>query len=390
MFFVNRKLLACFFFCISLQACTQLDDYLLGKDNTPRPSTLAPLTATKLKFIEQWSSQVGKPNKANAYLKLKPSIRDQVIYTANTSGTVQAIQQATGKLLWSIQLNQGVTSGPTVASGYIAVGTDASRIILLAQHDGRELWRSKLSGDALSKPVITHQEVIAKTVDGNLYAFDLKTGKKRWLSEHGAPGLILKASSSPVIMDKLILVGFSDGKLDAIDIESGRVIWQRGIAYASGASDVERLVDIDADPIVRGDSVYLASYQGYVGALSLTNGEFIWRKPASVYKNMAMDATTLYLTDSNDVLWAMDRQNGQVKWKQLSLKARGLTEPVLMGNRLIVGDRTGLLHVLSTQNGELIGRHTLSSPVDIAPAVAGGHVYVMTTDGKLTSLAVSS
>ncbi len=109
-----------------------------------------------------------------------------------------------------------------------------------------------------------------------------------WVSEHGSPSLILKASSSPVAMDHLVLVGFSDGKLDAVNTESGHQVWQKSIAYANGSSDVERLVDIDADPIVSGDMVYLASYQGYVGALSITNSEFSWTKPASVYKNMVI------------------------------------------------------------------------------------------------------
>ena len=149
---------------------------------------------------------------------------------------------------------------------------------------------------------------------------------------------------------------------------------------------MERLVDIDADPIVRGNTVYLASYQGYIGALSLENGQFIWNKPASTFQNMAIDDNTLYMTDSNDIVWAFDRQTGFVKWKQISLKARGLTEPVLMGNRLVVGDKTGLVHLLSTQNGELIARTQLSGAIDIAPAVSGNRVYVMTANGKLNCL----
>jgi outer membrane protein assembly factor BamB len=191
------------------------------------------------------------------------------------------------------------------------------------------------------------------------------------------------------MMDKLILVGFSDGKLDAVDAQTGHQVWQKSIAYASGFSDVERLVDIDADPIVQNNLIYLASYQGYVGALSLSSGEFIWRKPASVYKNLAMDDNTLYLTDSDDVLWAYNNQNGQVKWKQTAFKARGLTEPLLVGQYLIVGDKTGYLHVLSTQNGELMSRLQLSGPIEISPAVSGKSIYVMTANGKLNRLTVS-
>ena len=374
--------------CLLLQACTQIDDYMLGKDNTPKPSAL-PEIHSKLKMVETWSVPMGKASQASTYLKLKPSIRDKVIYVANASGLIEAVNTSNGDLIWSKQLNHGINSGPTVASGYIALGTNRSTVVLLRQSDGSQVHEFNVSGDSLSKPAIAKNKVIIKTIDGYLYAFDLKTGKKLWATEHGSPSLILKASSSPVIMDNLALVGFSDGKLDGIDIDSGSTLWQRSIAYANGSSDVERLVDIDADPIVRGDTVYLASYQGYVGALSLSNGQFMWRKPASVYKNMAIDSTALYLTDSEDVIWAIDRQNGQVIWKQVSLKARGLTEPVLMGNHLVVGDRTGYIHILSARQGELIARQQLSGPVDIAPALSGHMIYVMTANGKLSRFSVS-
>lgn len=381
MFLFNRKFVI-LGFCALLQACSHLDDYMLGKDNTPKPAPLVDLKP-KLKLVENWTVPIGKSSKTSTYLKLKPVIRGAIIYTANASGMIEAVDKSTGNRVWSKQLKHAVVSGPTVAEGFVAVGTDASTIMLLRQTDGKEMFTFKVSSDALSKPIITGHKVIVKTIDGHLYAYSLTTGEKLWVSEHGSPSLILKASSSPVVMDKLALVGFSDGRLDAVDIQTGRIVWQRSIAYASGSSDVERLVDIVADPIVRGDVVYLACYQGYVGALSLSNGEFLWRKPASIYKNMAIDSTTLYITDSSDLVWALDRQSGRVKWKQLVLKSRGLTEPTLMGNRLIVGDKTGLLHVLDTQTGELISRAQLSGSIDISPAVAGNSVFVVTANGKL-------
>jgi len=387
MIVMNKKLVI-LGFCTLLQACTQVDEYMLGKDNTPKPAALKAITP-KMDLVENWSVPNGKSTKSTTYLKLKPVIRNNIVYTADASGYVQAIDKATAKVLWSKQLKQGVISGPAIADGYIALGMNRSSIVLLKQSDGSEAWQVSVSSDALSKPVIANQKVIVKTIDGNLYAFNLLTGEKIWVYDHGAPSLILKASSSPVIVGKIALVGFSDGKLDAVDLQTGALVWQRSIAFASGASDVERLVDIDADPLVSGNMAYLASYQGYVGALSLVDGQFAWRKPASTYKNLAIDPQTLYMTDSDDIVWALDRKNGQVKWKQLSLKARGLTEPVLMGNRLIVGDKTGYLHVLSTHNGELISRTQLSGPITISPAVAEKSVYVMTANGKLNRFSVS-
>ncbi|BCA95528.1 outer membrane protein assembly factor BamB [Legionella antarctica] len=376
------------FICSLIQGCAQVDDYMLGKDNTPKPKDLKQIQP-RVKVSQNWSSPVGKAHKAKEYLKLKPVIRGDIIYTADVSGLIQAVNKSDGKISWSTQLKHGIVSGPSVSEGFIAVGTNASTVTLLNQADGKQLWQNKVSGEVLSSPALSHQKVVAKTIDGKVFAFDAVNGKQLWTAEHGSPSLVLKASSSPIIVDNLVLIGFSDGQLDALELQTGRLVWQRSIAYATGASDVERLVDIDSDPIVKDKVAYLASYQGYIGALSLTDGQFIWRKQGSVYKNMVLSSDTLYLTDSNDVIWSLDKRTGHVNWKQTSLKARGLTEPVIIGNDLVVGDKTGYLHFIGSQTGELLARSQLPGAVTISPNVVGNKLYVLTDNGMLNQLSVS-
>lgn len=374
--------------CALMQGCAQVDDYMFGKDNTPQPKALEQIEP-KVKVTKKWTAPVGRAKKSSEYLKLKPVIRGDVLYTADKSGLVQAVNKKDGQIKWSLQLKDGIVSGPTVRDGFIAVGTNVSSLVLINQADGKELWQARVSGEILSPPAMSHQKVIAKTIDGKVYAFDAVTGKQLWSTDHGSPSLVLKASSSPMIVGDLVLIGFSDGKLDALELQTGRVVWQRSIAYGTGASDVERLVDIDADPIVKDNIAYLASYQGYIGALSLADGQFIWRKSGSVYKNMVLKSNTLYLTDSNDVVWSINSRTGQVNWKQTALKARGLTEPVLVGEDIVVGDKTGYLHFMGAQTGELLARSQLSGAISISPNVSGRNLYVLTDNGMLNELSVS-
>lgn len=374
--------------CVLLQGCNKLDDYMLGKDNTPKPKELTQVDS-KLKVSQKWSAPVGKAHKSAGYLKLKPVLHGGLIYTADASGLVQAVSKSNGLVKWSTQLKSSLVSGPAVAEGVIAVGTNSSSLILLNQSTGQELWQANLSGEVLSPPAIGHHKVVAKTIDGKVYAFEANSGKQLWTVEHGSPSLVLKASSSPVIVNNLVLIGFSDGKLEAIELDTGRVVWQRSIAYASGSSDVERLVDIDADPIVKNNVAYLASYQGYIGALSLASGEFAWRKPGSVYKNILYHSNTLYIADSNDVLWSINANTGHVNWKQMAFKARGLTEPALIGQDIVVGDKTGYLHFIDTQTGDVLARSQLSAGISVAPLVKGRNLYVLTNNGLLNQLSVS-
>lgn len=382
---IKQKVFSILVILFLLQSCAKVEDYMLGKDNTPKPE---PLQAVKQKvnLTEKWSVPIGKEISFEG--KLKPQIENDFIYVANSNGIIKAINKNSGLIKWSTTISEKILSGPEVKDQFIALGSANASLIVLNKNTGKTLWSAKVSGDVLAKPVIADNKILVKTIDGSLYAFDVKNGEKLWVDFHGAPHLILQASSSPIVVDKFALVGFSDGNLDAIDLRSGNIVWQKSISYATGSSDVERLIDIDADPVVIGDVAYLATYQGYIGALSLKTGEFIWKKPASTYKNLAHDSQNLYMTDSEDVIWAYNRFDGQVLWKQVSLKARNLTEPVIMDHHLIVGDKTGFIHVLAVKDGEIISRTKLSGPIEASPSISDKNIFVLTSNGKLNNVSV--
>ncbi|MDF1683427.1 MAG: outer membrane protein assembly factor BamB [Legionellaceae bacterium] len=378
------------FIFLMIQGCTYLDDYWLGKDNTAVPGALPPLASNTVTWKPCWTVSLGKSKSAqqDAYLRLKPAIDGSMIYVANHQGLVKAVNKTTGEVLWSKQQTQKLVSGPAVGAKNLVFSTNNAGIIVVSKRDGHELWHASVASEVLSLPLIVDDQVIVKTVDGHLYAFNRRTGEKQWVIDHGAPSLVLRASSSPVLYGNMVLVGFSDGKLDAIDLETGRVVWQRSMGYASGSSDVERLADISSDPIVRGDVVYLASYQGYMVAMSLKQGQFNWNKPVSTYRNLAIDSRALYMTDAEDTVWSMNRSNGHVRWKQPALTARGVTEPVMMGRRLLVGDKTGFLHLIDVKHGDFVARHALGSPIVVGPLVSSDRIYVITAQGQLQCFSI--
>lgn len=378
------------FLSFFLAACSHVDNYLLGKENTPEPSPLKPIEA-QAKLVEKWSVPAPAPAKKYLSNDLRPVATDKMVYSAYANGLVQAIDKKSGKIAWSKQLNKRLISGPRLGPGALAFGTEEASLLLINQEDGQLRWEQKVSSEILALAAFTADKVLAKTLDGNLYAFDLYSGKKRWVSEHGAPSFILKASSAPLVLNAdLALVGYADGKLDAVELKTGQLLWQKRLGYVSGSSDVERLMDIDADPLIDHMILYVANYQGEVTALSLNNGEFLWRKKASVYKNMAMDSKALYFTDQDDVIWSLNKEDGRVNWKQQALKARGLTAPVLRGNQVLVGDKLGFLHLLAVKDGQLLAHQALPGPLLTAPVVAADNqLYLKIANGQLSHYAFS-
>ena len=374
------------FMGIVLASCNYVDDYMLGKDNTLMPHTLKPFTP-KWHFKKVWVNSISGKQSAG-HLQLAPVSANHMIYTATSDGVIAATEAKTGSVRWRKQFPAGFISGPAMKDNLLALGTANDGLQVLNGTDGNEIWHQDLSSELMAPPLLVDHKAIAKTMDGTVIAYSLNQGKKLWAVEHGSPQLILKASSGLVKMNDWVLAAFSDGKVDALEADSGRVVWEHEMAYAIGASDVERLVDIDADLVVSGNVFYVASFQGELGAFSLNQGDFIWCKPISTFHNMASNSQSLFVVDNDSVLWAIDKSTGQILWKQAAFKARGLTSPTLMGNRLLVADKQGYLHGLSARTGEVEARMELGYAIEAAPLVDGSRVYVMTLKGELISLSV--
>ena len=147
-----------------LVACNKVDDYLLGVDNTPTPNALKALVAQK-KVTKKWQIAAGESSKKQ-HLKIKPVVLGQIVYTASTTGRVQATNRFTGQVIWSTNIRANILSGPSVAGHLLVVGTGSSSIVALNSNTGHIIWQKTLSSDALAKPVIYHHKVIVKTING--------------------------------------------------------------------------------------------------------------------------------------------------------------------------------------------------------------------------------
>ena len=151
-----------------------------------------------------------------------------------------------------------------------------------------------------------------------------------------------------------------------------------------GRSDLERMVDIDADPKLVDNILYVATYQGHVAALSLHTGEVIWTRDVSSYAGIAVDAKNVYVTDDASDVWALDRRTGASVWKQDKLKARSLSGPAAVDGYVVVGDYAGYVHWLRADDGQFAARtHEDDSRIISAPIVAGDLVLVYSSGGKL-------
>jgi outer membrane protein assembly factor BamB len=192
-----------------------------------------------------------------------------------------------------------------------------------------------------------------------------------------------------VISGNRVIAGFASGKLAMLDLTRGELLWEVSVTAPSGRSELERMVDIDGDPLVRDGVIYVATYQGEVAAVSEDTGVVLWRRKLSSYAGMGADYSQLYVADAEDFVWAVDPGNGSALWKNKKMRYRKLSAPAVLGRYILVGDFEGYLHWLGQEDGRLLGRvRVAKSAISTAPIVADGVAYVYADGGEMVAVTV--
>ena len=370
---------------LMLSACSTFFD----KDNTPAPAKLVTFKP-ELNVQNSWYSSTGSGIDGD-YLKLDPAISGSTIFTASRNGTVSANDKITGHSLWRTRVNSAITGGMSANNNAVYVGTSEGEVIALNQADGKVLWKANATSEILAPPVANRNVVVAKSIDGHVRAFSAMDGHALWnyQAETGS-SLILRGASTPQLTSDSAVVGFSNGNLIKLSLHSGRQQWQTTVAEPQGIFAIQRMVDIDADPIIVGSRVYAATYQGRIAALHLASGQDIWSHDISSFSGIASDGIKVYASDAKSHVFAFNATSGNKDWQQEQLEARTITGPAILGNYVVVGDAEGYLHWMNKQDGRFVARTFVSKSGIIAtPIVDHNVLYVYTKDGHLAAYTIS-
>jgi outer membrane protein assembly factor BamB len=101
-------------------------------------------------------------------IKTSPIVDKEYIYMADSSGTLQAIERATGDVLWSITLSNDELVGPVIWDNSFWLGDDKGHIFRV-NHSGKLQASLSISGAIDRKPIVTRSGVLFHSSLGGLY-----------------------------------------------------------------------------------------------------------------------------------------------------------------------------------------------------------------------------
>ncbi|HMA12781.1 MAG TPA: outer membrane protein assembly factor BamB, partial [Steroidobacteraceae bacterium] len=186
--------------------------------------------------------------------------------------------------------------------------------------------------------------VFAAGNNGNIAAFDLKTGKRLWVTDTKLP-----LTGGPGAGAGLVVAGASRGDLVAVDSATGARKWRSHINS-----------EILSAPVISAQHVLLRTVDGRVSSFSTADGKLEWSAEQQV--------------------------------PRLSLRGAGV--PAFTADAVIAGFDNGRIMALQQRNGDILWETTVSPPsgrseldrlVDIDSAVkaVGNDIYAVTFQGKV-------
>lgn len=355
------------------------------------------------KLSEVWSRGVGN-GQGIGLTQLTPVIDGDKIYTVDHEGVVTALNRQNGKKLWSTKitkefsgwmgsvvysfkekdLNHGITGGISYADGLLYIGNYAGEVLALSATNGKEIWRKQLKGEISSVPQTNGQVVAVQTMNGKLFVLDAKTGADMWFFENPPPVLTLRGSAAPLVTDTAIFAGFANGRLMAFNPSNGLILWEQRMALPKGRSELDRMVDIHASPLIKDGILFVGTYQGRIAAVARGTGGSVWGIDGSTSESLAASDDKLFVSQSDGKVVAYSLTSGEQLWQNEKLLRRRLSGPQVFGDYVAVVDFEGYMHVLNQSNGELAARDKVDRKGVRAPMLTDGSIlYVYGNGGSL-------
>jgi outer membrane protein assembly factor BamB len=267
-----------------------------------------------------------------------PVIANGVVYIGSGDQNVYALDASTGALRWTFATGDVVHASPAVANGVVYVGSWDRNLYAIDASTGRERWRYTTGNDTTiynqigiaSSAAVAGGLVFVGGRDGHFHVVDAATGQLKWKHNNRGGWTI----ASPAVKDGIVYFPTSDGtRFKALEASTGNVkfdLQNKAVSFSS--------------PALAGDVAFYGTSDGYLNAVSLTEG--------------TLKAT--FQTDGS-------KENGPKFTDE--------------NGRL----RTNLMYPDRTLDGLMIGMRTMMTLGSVlsSPVVVDGVVYFGSTDGHL-------
>lgn len=336
----------------------------------------------------------GSDNGLRVYAR--PVISGGRVLVYQPSGRVTALSLSGGGQVWSTVVdpdrsNRAIGGGVTIDSGRAYVATGFGTVAALDPDTGKIIWTKKIEAPARGAPTASGGKVFVVTQTNVLVAMSEADGSELW-TYRGVPEMAgVLSAASPAVSGDMVVVPYSSGELIGINIADGQARWSDVVTKAMRTMAVSALADVAASPVISGGTVFASGMAGRTIALDLKTGSRIWEQDTGSAHTPVVSGDALFMVDLDDRLIAFDRRNGSVMWATAlpvvreKKKRSHWAGPLLAGGNLWLTSTDGKLLSVDASNGEIRATREIGAPGYVAPVLANGRMVVIgDTGGVIT------
>jgi eukaryotic-like serine/threonine-protein kinase len=243
---------------------------------------------------------------------------------------IHMVSARTGTVQWTYFTRGPIRSSPCIAHGHIFIGSDDFNLHAINLSSGRAVWNTGCGAPIRSTPIILNDSICFGNEAGDFFCLDFR-GLVRWRFK--AKRAI---TSSPAIAENLILFASLDGYLYALDVKSGWLVWRFRMDKGSISS-----------PCIHNNSAFVGSIDGNIYAVDLRTAKEIWRFQTGHQVNGSpiIHKEMLYCSSVDGSLYCLDPQTGELKWKFACDKPL-TASPVAYDQVIFIGSTNHLFYAL--------------------------------------------
>ena len=305
-----------------------------------------------------------------------------IVYFGSHDGALYAVHASDGELAWRFDSGAEVARRPVLAGEMLYFANASDNLFAIDRRSGKQLWHvhrmpalgMEISG--YSGPAIDRGTIFFGFSDGHVGAYDARDGSERWApidlsaeaeQSQGSEGLrYLDVDTTPIPYElgteaKVVFVASYSGGVFALDQERGVTVWKN--EKATGVTELVLWQERSHPP--RPES------------------------PEFVPGGPAVPARKLLLASSGATgLWALDPNTGAIVWRA-PVPEGGITAPSPIAGAILVGTTRYGAFLLSPLDGRAMDGIDLGTGFSQTPSTLGARAYVMSNAGTLVALQVS-
>lgn len=369
-----------------------------GRIGSPSSRIANAALASKPSLI--WSASIGKSESRKSRITADPVVADGRIFTVDAEANVYATSTS-GQTLWSRDLTppsdkagQASTGGLAYAKGKLFVTTGFGSIRALDAATGADIWEQKFQAVGSGSPSVYGDLVYVVSGDATAWALEVETGKVAWQLLSIPNVHNVQSPAAPAVTDRLAVFPYGSGEIQAAFRRGGVSRWTAGLSDTRQGRAVNTVGDISGDPVVVGETIYVANHSGRMAAFEAETGVRKWTADHGALSPVFPAGGSVFLVSETNQLLRLDARDGTRIWGQTLpqfIKDKPTKQsavhahygPVLAGGQLVVPSTDDVVRFYNPRNGLLT--HTVELPHGAAtnPVVAGGVLYVVNRKGEL-------